>query len=60
MDIPCQNCRTLHPNIWRWFVCDQCGFRVCPPCLTRHKGPHGYASKCSQCANGRMKEQQRV
>ena len=38
--IPCQNCGKELPSDWSWYVCDKCGFRVCPSCLGSHKGPY--------------------
>ena len=55
--IPCQNCGKELPSDWSWYVCDKCGFRVCPSCLGSHKGPYSLGGfKCSQCAFGYMKE----
>jgi len=43
------------PRDWNWFVCDQCGFRVCPHCLGKHTGPYGNGGyKCSRCAFGHL------
>lgn len=56
MLIPCQCCGQQLPTSWRWYVCDKCGYRVCPACLSKHRGQYssgGY--KCSQCAFGHMK-----
>ena len=57
MLIPCQCCGKQLPKDYRsWFVCNQCGYRVCPSCLPRHRGPYGSGGyKCSQCAHGQMK-----
>ena len=54
--IPCQNCGREYPSDWRWYVCDKCGFRICPSCIGVHKGKYGAGYKCSQCAFGQMKE----
>ncbi len=55
--IPCQNCGKELPSDWSWYVCDKCGFRVCPSCLGDHKGPYSSGGfKCSQCAFGYMKQ----
>lgn len=56
MFIPCQCCGKQLPIKWNWFVCDKCGYRVCPSCLPRHKGRYSNGGfKCSQCAHGQMK-----
>ena len=53
--IPCQHCSKELPNNWSWFICDKCGFRVCPSCLSSHKGQYSSGGfKCSQCAFGHM------
>ncbi|MGA2620210.1 MAG: hypothetical protein ABSF26_21535 [Thermoguttaceae bacterium] len=53
--IPCQCCGHMLPRDWNWFVCDQCGFRVCPHCLGKHTGPYGNGGyKCSRCAFGHL------
>jgi hypothetical protein len=55
--IPCHHCGKELPTNWTWFVCDKCGFRVCPSCLSKHKGQHSSGGfKCSQCAFGQMKQ----
>jgi hypothetical protein len=55
--IPCQCCGQMLPAYWNWFVCDKCGYRICPSCLSKHKGPYGSGGfKCSQCAFGQMHE----
>lgn len=56
MWIPCQCCGQQLPQDWRWYVCDTCGYRICPSCLGRHSGPYGSGFKCSQCAFGHMQE----
>lgn len=56
MWIPCQCCGQQYPQDWHWYVCDTCGYRICPSCLGRHKGPYGSGFKCSQCAFGHMKD----
>lgn len=59
MNIPCQNrsCGRTLPKTWNWYVCKDCGFRVCPSCLGSHKGPHSNGGfKCSQCTFGQMKD----
>ncbi len=55
--IPCHHCGKELPTDWRWYVCDKCGFRVCPSCVGRHDGPYSSGGfKCSQCAFGRMEQ----
>lgn len=55
--IPCQHCGKVLPTNWSWFICDKCGFRVCPSCLSKHKGQYSSGGfKCSQCAFGQMKQ----
>ena len=39
--IPCQNCHKEYSSDWRWYICDKCGFRICPSCLSYHKGKYG-------------------
>jgi hypothetical protein len=57
MNIPCQSCRKELPTNWNWFVCNKCGFRVCPHCLGTHKGQYSNGGfKCSQCAFGQMEQ----
>ena len=52
--IPCQCCGKQLPQNWNWYVCNQCGFRVCPSCLSEHRGQYGQGFKCSRCAFGQM------
>ena len=55
--IPCQHCGKELPTNWSWFICDKCGFRVCPSCLCKHKGQYSSGGfMCSQCAFGQMKQ----
>lgn len=55
--IPCQNCGKEFPVSWNWFICDKCGFRVCPFCLSKHNGRYSQGGyKCSRCAFGQMKQ----
>lgn len=56
MLIPCQCCGKQLPQDWSWFVCDTCGYRICPFCLSSHRGPYGSGYKCSQCAFGHMQK----
>lgn len=56
--IPCQNCFQQFPPSFMWYVCNECGFRICPSCLAKHKGRYSNGgNKCSQCQTGilRMK-----
>jgi hypothetical protein len=53
--IPCQCCGRNLPKDYSWFVCNECGFRVCPHCQGKHTGSYsngGY--KCSRCAFGML------
>lgn len=56
MFIPCQKCGQQYTEDWTWYVCDTCGYRICPSCFGSHSGPgNGYNSggnKCSQCQTG--------
>ena len=54
MLIPCQCCRNQLPADWTWYVCNTCGYRVCPHCLNKHHGRYGSGFKCSQCITGQM------
>lgn len=54
--IPCHCCGREFPSNLTWYVCDKCGYRICPFCLTRHKGRYGAGLKCSQCAFGLMRK----
>ena len=57
MRLPCQYCGNQLPTNWMWWVCNKCGFRVCPQCLSSHQGHYSNAEfKCSQCAFGQMEE----
>lgn len=53
--IRCMCCGAEYPTSWNWFFCDSCGFRVCPHCLSKHRGTYGAGYKCSQCRWGHMK-----
>lgn len=56
MFIPCQCCGNELPTTWKWYVCDTCGYRICPSCFSKHSGPYSHGGfKCSQCAVGYMK-----
>lgn len=56
MFIPCQKCGHQYTEDWSWYVCDTCGYRICPDCYGSHSGPgNGYnngGGKCSQCQTG--------
>ncbi len=56
MFIPCQECGKQYTEDWTWYVCDKCGYHICPSCFGGHSGPgNGYNSggyKCSQCQMG--------
>ena len=46
MWIPCMNCGKELPADWSWWVCDTCGYRVCPSCFNSYK--------CPKCTWGHM------
>lgn len=54
--IPCQCCGKQYTTHWNWYICDNCGYRICMECYGRHTGPgNGHNSgggKCSQCPTG--------
>ena len=53
--IPCQCCGKVYPSDYNWFVCDTCGYRICPFCIHTHSGRYSIGrggNKCSQCQNG--------
>lgn len=56
MFIPCQKCGQQYTEDWTWYVCDKCGYHICPSCFGSHSGPgNGYNTggyKCSQCQMG--------
>ena len=52
--VRCQCCGKEYPTFFPWYICDTCGFRVCTNCLSKHRGPHGFGFKCSQCTTGQM------
>jgi hypothetical protein len=39
MFIPCMCCGRELPDNWSWWVCDTCGYRVCPSCFPSYKCP---------------------
>ena len=47
MFIPCMNCGREFDQSWSWWVCDTCGYRICPSCFT--------SFKCPKCTWGHMK-----
>ena len=54
--IPCQCCGAEYTENWNWWVCDNCGYRICPNCFNKHKGKYGSGGyKCSQCMTGWLK-----
>lgn len=53
--IRCMCCGRELPSNWGWYVCDACGYRICPNCLNKHRGPFGVGFKCSQCRFGQMR-----
>lgn len=52
--IPCQCCGQQYVGeSWSWYVCDECGYRICMSCHGIHSGPYGNGGfKCSQCMTG--------
>jgi hypothetical protein len=58
--IPCQCCGQMLPQVWNWFVCNRCEFRVCPQCLSQHQGHYGQGYKCSKCQFGMLEQRRRV
>ena len=50
MFIPCMCCGRELPDDWSWWVCDTCGYRVCPSCFPSYK--------CPKCTWGHMKKTQ--
>ena len=53
--IRCMCCGKEYPANSNWYVCDSCSYRICPFCITRHRGLYGAGYKCSQCRWGMMK-----
>ena len=43
-DMNCQCCGEKYDQSWSWWVCDTCGYRICPKCFT--------SFKCPQCSWG--------
>lgn len=56
--IPCQWCGKKQPAYSNWYICNNCGFRVCSQCTNRHYGPYKKSpdgsGQCSQCSRGRL------
>lgn len=54
--IPCQCCGQQYVDeSWTWYVCDKCGYRICPNCFDKHSGPYGHGGyKCSRCMTGQL------
>lgn len=52
--IRCMCCGKELPSSWNWYVCDSCGYRVCPFCINKHRGLYGTGYKCSQCRFGHL------
>lgn len=53
--IPCQCCHQQYTEDWTWYICDDCGYRICMPCMDKHSGPYGNGGfKCSQCMMGHL------
>ena len=56
--IPCQWCRKTQPAYSNWYICNNCGFRVCSQCTNKHYGPYKTSpdgsGQCSQCSRGQM------
>jgi len=51
--IPCQNCYQQIAVNFSWYICDHCGYRICPFCISKHHGKYSNGGhKCSQCALG--------
>ena len=53
--IPCQCCGESIPADFKssGYVCDKCGYRICPRCISKHRGKYSNGGfKCSQCAFG--------
>ena len=52
--VSCFCCGNKYPVRWFWYICDKCGYRICPSCLGKHSGPcnSNGGVKCSQCYSG--------
>ncbi len=60
-NIPCQHCGKLFPSTWNWFICDDCHYRICQPCISKHSGKSGNSGfRCSQCAFGIMRGPKKI
>ena len=49
MWIPCQKCGDRYDQSWGWWICDTCGYRICPSCLNK------IGFRCPQCIYGHFK-----
>lgn len=54
----CMVCRKPFDESFLWYVCDHCGYRVCPHCMGsgKQQGPYGSGIKCGQCFPGKLRE----
>jgi hypothetical protein len=50
--INCQHCKKKYATSHTWFECNNCGFRICAHCISKH----GTGFKCSQCTPGIIKK----
>ena len=52
--VKCQACKREADKAQTWYVCDNCGFRVCDSCISIHTGEYNRCAgaKCSQCIDG--------
>lgn len=57
--VACMCCGASYTPSWTWYICDNCNFRICTSCLTKHKGKYAPSGgfKCSQCYIGWLKLQ---
>lgn len=54
--IPCQCCYNQYPIKWNWLTCNNCGYRICIGCVSKHKGRYSNGGfKCSKCMTGQLK-----
>ena len=54
--ILCPNCGRQWDSGALWWVCECCGWKVCPFCMSegKQKGPYGVGVKCGYCPRGMM------
>jgi hypothetical protein len=54
----CMYCKQTLPNTYTWYVCENCGNRICPTCFSgvREEMYQGCGSKCERCLLGYLKE----